>query len=350
LEAIMQISAAVPTQKAKVPSLREFANWAFPHWILWSAVLAAFAINLIWIGLNSRISIQPSWASGNVTLTIAAFAIIAFRSFKSEKFDWFLHRLWCVLLYVLLSAVLTRNLQVFSHLLMTTNFPMADDMLMGWDKSLDFDWLAYSKAVTSNPTITTVLFFAYNQITFTGLAAVAIVLIAINNRVRAIEIVYLVVATAFACIISSAPFPALATMQLLGDQDLLGRLNIGTGVLHVDHLMALRGNGAILMSPDSMPGLISFPSFHTCMAIIIGWCSRGTRLTTALGSAAAIAILIGTPIFGGHYLVDVLSGAAITFAAIWLWRAKIERHVSPYLMGTTEKSFPLPKWLRRFAD
>ena len=335
------------TSRAKIPSLQNLASWAFPHWILWSAVLAIFGVNAVWIGLDSRISIEPSWASGNIILTIIAFALVAFRFFKPAKFDWFLHRLWCVLLYVLLSAVLTRNLQVFSHLLMSTNFPMADDMLMVWDRALGFDWLAYAKFVTASPPITSILFFAYNQLTFSGLALVAVVLIAINNRVRAIEIVYLAVATAIGCIVLSAPFPALATMHLLGDQELLGRLNIGTGVLHVEQLLAMRGNGTILMSPDNMQGLISFPSYHTCMALIIGWCSRGHWTTATLGGLIALAILIGTPIFGGHYLVDVLAGAAITACAIWFWRNKIEGRVTPYLADSDEYSLSLPKWIRR---
>jgi PAP2 superfamily len=318
-------------------------NWAFPHWILWATVLAVFAITASWLGLNQRISIELMWIYGNLVLSAVGFALISFRAFRPQIFDWFLHRLWCVLLYVLLSAVLMRNLQVLSHLIMSTNLPMADDMLMFWDRSLGFDWLAYSKFSTSNATVTSLLFFAYNQLTFSGLAFVAASLVVLNLRQRSIEAIYLVVVTALICITSAAFFPAKATMALLGDAELLSRLQIGTGVLHVEQLMALRGNGPIFMTPDNMQGLVSFPSFHTCMALIIAWCSRGRWYTHFIGLAVGAAIIIGTPIFGGHYLVDVLGGAFIFALALAIWRVRIEKNVG------AATSLPLPKWLAKLS-
>ncbi len=344
----MQLTAAQSTLRTF--NLAEFKQWAFPHWLLWSAVLALFAVNSLWLGLSARISIEPNWMTGNAILTVAAFAIISFRMLKPDKFDWFLHRLWSILLYVLLSALLMRNLQVLNHLTMSTNMPMADDRLMAWDVALGFDWLAYSKWLTASPLVTEILFFAYNQITFSGLAALAVTLIILNDRRRALEIIYLVVVTAIVCIVMATAFPAKATMALLGDQELLTRLQIGTGVLHVDQLLALRGNGPVLLRPDDMQGLVSFPSFHTCMALIIAWCSRGWWYSTVIGIAIGAAIIAGTPIFGGHYLVDVLGGMAVTAGAIYVWRTKIERHISNHIADTQPNSFPLPKALKRILN
>lgn len=346
----MPALSIVATKPIYVRTLAEFKQWAFPHWILWSAVLALFAVNSLWLGLSTRISIEPNWMTGNAILTVAAFAIITFRMSKPEKFDWFLHRLWSILLYVLLSALLMRNLQVLNHLTMSINLPMADDRLMAWDVALGFDWLAYSKWLTASPLLNEILFFAYNQITFSGLAALAVILIVLNDRRRELEIIYLVVVTAIVCITMATAFPAKATMALLGDQELLARLQIGTGVLHVDQLLALRGNGPVFLRPDDMQGLVSFPSFHTCMALIIAWCSRGRWYTIAIGTVIGAAIVAGTPIFGGHYLVDVLGGMAVTAGAIWVWRAKIEQNISNYMANTQADSFPLPKALKRMLN
>ncbi len=341
----MQSAIALPARKPF--SLNDLKQWAFPHWTLWCAVLTLFAANGVWLDLSTRISIEPRWMTGNTILIVVAFASIVFRIFKPEKFDWFLHRLWSVLLYVLLSALLMRNLQVLNHLTMSTNLPMADDRLMEWDVALGFDWLAYSKWLTASPLITQILFFAYNQITFTGLAALAVMLIILNDRKRAFEIIYLVVVTAIVCIVVATVFPAKATMALLGDQELLSRLQIGTGVLHVEQLMALRGNGPIFMMPEDMQGLVSFPSFHTCMALIIAWCSRGRWYTATIGTVIGAAIIAGTPIFGGHYLVDILGGMAITAAAIWVWHNNIHQHISVHMANTHATSFPLPNRVKR---
>lgn len=331
-------------------TINEFKQWAYPHWILWCAVLTLFAANSLWLGLSTRISIEPNWMTGNIILAIVAFVIIVFRMFKPEKFDWFLHRLWSVLLYVLLSALLMRNLQVFNHLTMSTNLPMADDRLMAWDLALGFDWLAYSKMLTASPLVTKILFFAYNELTYSGLTALAVALIVSNNRKRALEIIYLVVVTAIICILVAMEFPAQATMALLADQELLSRFQIGTGVLHVEQLMQLRGDASIFMKSDDMQGLISFPSFHTCMALIIAWCSRGRWYSALIGTSIAAAIIVGTPIFGGHYLVDVLGGVVVTALSILLWRNKIEPRVANHMDGISGNSFPLPKWLNRFQN
>jgi PAP2 superfamily len=342
----MQSTLALPANKSF--TLNDFKQWAFPHWILWCAVLVLFAVNSAWLGLSTRISIESAWMTGNAILTVAAFVIITFRMFKPEKFDWFLHRLWSVLLYVLLSALLMRNLQVLNHLTMSTNLPMADDRLMAWDVALGFDWLAYSKMLTARPFLTQLLFFAYNQLTFSGLAALAVALILSNNRKRALEIIYLVVVTAIVCIVVAAGFPAKATMALLADQELLSRLQIGTGVLHVEQLMQLRGHDPIVMIPNDMQGLVSFPSFHTCMALIIAWCSRGYIFTALIGGLIGTAIILGTPIFGGHYLVDVLGGVAVTISALAIWRFKIEPFVAKHIANTNELSFSLPQWFNSF--
>jgi membrane-associated phospholipid phosphatase len=343
----MQARSLVTSSPGRFGTLADFKNWAFPHWVLWVAVLATFAVTATWLGLSARISIAPMWVVGNLVLSFGGILLIIFRAMRPQIFDWFLHRLWCVLLCTLISAVLMRNLQVLSHLIMSTNLPMADDTLMAWDKGLGFDWLAYSKFITSSPAVTSALFFAYNQLTFGGLAAVAAVIIALNMRRRSIEIIYLVVVTALICITTAAYFPARATMALLGDAELLSRLQIGTGVLHVEQLMALRGDGLIFMTPDNMQGLVSFPSFHTCMALIIAWCCRGHWLTSIVGIIVGAAIIAGTPIFGGHYLVDVLGGAAVFALALIAWRNWIEPQLQPRIANTTATSFPLPNWLAK---
>ncbi len=346
----MPAPSIIATNAVNFRSINDFKQWVYPHWILWCVVLALFGANSLWLGLSTRISIERAWMTGNFILTVVAFVIIVFRMFKPEKFDWFLHRLWSVLLYVLLSALLMRNLQVLNHLTMSTNLHMADDRLMAWDLALGFDWLAYSKALTASPLVTKILFFAYNELTYSGLTVLAVVLILMNNRRRALEIIYLVVVTAIICILVAMAFPAKATMALLADQELLSRFQIGTGVLHVEQLMQLRGDGSIFMKSDDMQGLISFPSFHTCMALIIAWCARGRWYSAFTGAVIAAAIIAGTPIFGGHYLVDVLGGMVVTALSVLLWRCKIEPHVATQIVGTSNNSFALPKWFSQFHN
>jgi hypothetical protein len=323
-------------------SMKDLRDWAFPHWYLWAAVLALFILNAAWLGLNTRITMNPTWYLTNAVMVFAASCALVFRILKAASFDWFLHRMWCALMCVFLAAVLMGNLQILNHLTMTTAFPMADQFLLSWDRAIGFEWLAYAKAMTVSPLVTKTLFIAYNSLTFAGLGVVAAIWVALNNRVRVMEIIFLVVSTAIVCITIACAFPARAAMDLLADQDLLSRLNIGAGVYHIEQLMALRGNAPIFIEPANLEGLATFPSFHTCLGLLIIWGSRGHWLTGTLGALTGMTIIAATPIFGGHYLVDVICGSFVTGLAIALWHFKIRPNVANHIPASTPGAYDFP--------
>ncbi len=328
-----------------MPSLRQIKDLAFPHVSLWMTVLALFVVNALWLAADPRISIAPSWYGASFLPLVGCLALVTFRAWRMESFDWFLHRLWCLLMTVLLTAILMKNLQVSNHLLMTIPFPLADATLFSWDRALGFDWLAYAKAMTTSPFLTKLLFLAYNDMTFQGLLVVVSIAVWLDLRKRVIEIGFLLLSTAFVCIMIASAFPARAAMDLLADSELLSRLSIGSGVYHLEQLFALRGTEAIAMIPETMQGLATFPSFHTCLGLMILWCSRGHWLTGTMGGAVGLAIVAATPIYGGHYLVDVIAGGCVMLAAVLTWWRYIEPRLLTYIPGLVEKDFAFPRWL-----
>jgi len=328
-----------------MPSLRKIRGLAFPHAFLWLAVLALFLVNALWLAINPRISIAASWYGVSLLPVLLGFGMVVFRAYRSESYDWFLHRLWCLLMTLLVTAMLMKNLQVSNHLLMTIPFPLADAMLLSWDRAIGFDWLAYAKAMTEFPLLTKILFLAYNSMTIQGLIVMIAIAVWLDRRKRVIEIGFLLVATAFVCMTIASAFPARAAMDLLADPELLSRLSIGSGVYHLDQLFALRGTEAIVMQPETLEGLATFPSYHTCLGLIILWCSRGHWLTGTIGAAVGGTIVAATPIYGGHYVVDVIAGGLVMLAAILLWRRCIEPKLSPYMPGLLAEDFAFPSWL-----
>lgn len=338
-------TAATARASRSMPSLREIKDLAFPHVSLWMAVLCLFAVNALWLAANPRISIASSWYGVSLLPAVVGLGLMTFRAFRAESFDWFLHRLWCLLMTVLLTAMLMKNLQVGNHLLMTIPFPLADATLFSWDRAVGFDWLAYAKAMTTSPFFTKVLFVAYNDMTFQGLVVVASIAVWLDMRKRVIEIGFLMVSTAFVCMTVASAFPARAAMDMLADTELLSRLSIGSGVYHLEQLFALRGTEAIVMKPETMEGLATFPSYHTCLGLIVLWCSRGHWLTGTIGAAVGGAIVAATPIYGGHYLVDLIAGAFVMLASILIWRRYIQPKLSPRMPGLAAEDFAFPNWL-----
>lgn len=82
---------------------------------------------------------------------------------------------------------------------------------------------------------------------------------------------------------------------------------------------AVRSGEPMVFGTFPLMGLVTFPSYHTCMGLIIIWCSRGHPLTLAAGGVAGLGVIAVTPVFGGHYFVDLLGGAAVMLVLVLLW-------------------------------
>jgi membrane-associated phospholipid phosphatase len=82
----------------------------------------------------------------------------------------------------------------------------------------------------------------------------------------------------------------------------------------------LRGELPPTLLLSDLPGLTTFPSFHTAMGLIVIWCARGSRLLFAPMLALNALMIASTPVFGSHYFIDILAGAALAAAAVLLLR------------------------------
>jgi membrane-associated phospholipid phosphatase len=67
---------------------------------------------------------------------------------------------------------------------------------------------------------------------------------------------------------------------------------------------------------SGMTGVVSFPSFHTAMALAYCWAFRKTGIVGGAIIALNIVMLCAVPFFGGHYLVDMIAGAAAMLIAL----------------------------------
>ncbi|MEI7609953.1 MAG: phosphatase PAP2 family protein, partial [Rhodospirillaceae bacterium] len=63
-------------------------------------------------------------------------------------------------------------------------------------------------------------------------------------------------------------------------------------------------------------GIVTFPSFHSALAVLLVWAARGLGRMIIPVAALNAVVLAVTPIYGGHYFVDVIAGITITLC--WL--------------------------------
>lgn len=211
---------------------------------------------------------------------------------------------------------------VLAYALASRGTPLWDGILAAADRSLGFDWPILFRLADSLPPLLWVGGAAYHSLTVQ--MVVCIVVLSATGRVDALRMaVAAAVAGGFATIAISGLVPAAGNLFDPGDyrhlwpsiawmeRDLIAGLRDGTGrVLDLSFLM----------------GIVSFPSFHATLPVILAWSQRDVRVMRIAAPAWGMVTILATPLFGGHYAVDVLAGLALAVPAIaiapWLTRGR----------------------------
>src|SRR5262249_8984193 len=137
------------------------------------------------------------------------------------------------------------------------------------------------------------------------------------------------VGTLTTCALISAFLPAIgAFVHYALDRDLLERLPQGAGVYYVKQFVAFRFEGQRIINLQEFEGVVNFPSFHCCMALLTAYAYRGlARIRVFVYAFSGLVIVSCVPI-GGHYLSDIVAGAAVwgAFVAITRLRPRMAPH------------------------
>jgi membrane-associated phospholipid phosphatase len=177
-------------------------------------------------------------------------------------------------------------------------FPMMDDVLSAADRWLHFDWAAWTAWGRAHHWIWRTQVIAYDAMH----PELALLVLYLGLRERATPLIVSLFVGGVLAIVISWFVPAVGHLP---------------DAPHVPVLLALRTG----ILPDGVPqGLISFPSYHTTVAILLTAALSRERLLFPVACVLNGVMVISTLSMGGHYLVDVLAGIAVAAAAIYLGR------------------------------
>ncbi len=84
-----------------------------------------------------------------------------------------------------------------------------------------------------------------------------------------------------------------------------------------------------VVSSTLVAGLVSFPSYHAAAALIYGWAAWPLPGIRWFFVVLNLGMAISAIICGGHYLVDILGGAAVGTASVWLACMLSKRGLAP---------------------
>ncbi|WP_210213107.1 phosphatase PAP2 family protein [Mesorhizobium sp. M1E.F.Ca.ET.063.01.1.1] len=204
---------------------------------------------------------------------------------------------------------------VLMHLASATGRPLADPMLASIDERIGFDWLWFL-SVTNNKLIAPVLIVAYHalgpQVPFVILLNMArnrtdkmlefIALLAVSSVFSEVMLVFLPAGGAYAYLKPAA--------------EQFNHFTAHAGMWHYETLMALRSGEPFDLIMTKSKGMVTFPSYHTALGIMIIYALRDCRWLMWPISGLNALMIIATLPEGGHHLIDVIAGAMVGVASI----------------------------------
>jgi len=260
------------------------------------------AVDLGW-GLEGHWSITER---GAVIAFFVALALLSPLLFERYRHDEKIRiTLVCSSLFILFSLTAS----FFGYLLVSTNAPLIDNTLATWDHVLGFDWPKVYLWTKQRPHLDYALTLAYSSV-FPQISTVIIYLSFTKRREQLAEFNATLILSYLITSVVSVYFPAA------------GPAKFYQGVVHADvsplsHFEPLRDGTLRVFDVQTAQGLVSIPSFHTIMAILLTYAMRRTRIFQIF-IILNIAVIVSTPTQGEHYLVDLIAGAITVITAIAL--------------------------------
>jgi membrane-associated phospholipid phosphatase len=206
------------------------------------------------------------------------------------------------------------SLACLSYLGPITDLPLRDTDMIWLDRRLGFDWMQIMHQFDNRQFLLTIMNEAYA--TFTAqLIGTVLVLIAFR-RTRELDRFFVTfVCASMLAELASVLVPTLGPMLTLAKNDSFLHLNTfgrATGQI----VLALRDGSLRIVDLKAIDGIISFPSLHAAVAVIVPYTLRWNKPLFWPILALDCVMLASAIPSGNHYLSDVLGGIVVAVLAI----------------------------------
>ncbi len=272
--------------------------------------LAIAAIPAPWLGV--RWSLAGS-ASAALSLAVLLGASLRLRALgRPTAVGTFSEAFGIVLLGGLAAAAV-------AMVALRSGAPMADEWLKSADSMFGLSaqamvaWLARF-GVSLEP-----LHVIYHS-SFPQIALSVLLLSVVGRRLEVWRLSFLFLATLLSCAVISFAIPAYGSF-IDAAPSTIAALPPGAGTFAFGSVERLQSADVVVLGLYDLGGVITFPSFHTIMALLAiqaWWWNRALRLPV-LGWNCMV--IFSTLPMGGHYFVDLVAGGLL-----WMgWSALTDR-------------------------
>ena len=273
--------------------------------ITWS-LLAAMLVACLLFAWGKGFSIDPVRA---ILPTAGLYGLIVARAIGRQRRQprgeaaaaAFLH----MTLFTILGVVLAYTIAAHPA-------PLWDARLAAADRALGLRWPAILATLDRWPSLILLLGVAYHSLSVQ--MVVAILALSKAGRLHTLRVtVAAAVLSGFVTILVSAVMPAMGN---LFDPAPYTNLWPSIAWLERDLIAGLRDGSDRVLDLSALMGIVSFPSYHATLAALFIWCARDLPRLRLTLTVWAVLTIVATPVFGGHYAVEVIAGLLLAPPAI----------------------------------
>lgn len=272
-------------------------------------------IQIVWRG------VEINWVSYGALSLIFAGCFFAGQVYRTSGRS---PRIGLALICTGLFPAFSASMVMFNYLLMPTQAPAIDHTLIWVDSLLGYHWPDVIAWAAANPVLNDIFRYAY--MTTIPQIAVLIIVLGMSGRAHQLHVMMVsITITSILAIVFWGFFPshgAKSIFTLSAEVEALASPIVDTA--YGRDLLRMAAEGPGLISPDSVKGLIAFPSYHAVLAFTAVYAMRGVKGLFWVYLVINALILPATPLHGGHHLVDVPAG----FVLFVLGTVAAERLVS----------------------
>jgi hypothetical protein len=290
-----------------------------PYLLGWGVVAAIVAGDLLWLRMGGY-AVQRAGVVAALKLigTCLGFAVLLAGVARIARYQELARRFRYgevaeALFATALLAAFMASTGVLSYLCVTLNPPLVDDALIRADAWLGFDWPRAFAWVQARPGMRRALALAYDSAKW-QLIVIPFLLGVLRDRGNLRAFVWLFMSSGLLVLLVSTPWPAASAFVHFG-------VTAPDTAETVTDFARLRAGTLKDIDLLTLQGLVSMPSFHTALGVIFAYALRRVPVVSVVALALNVLMIASTPTQGGHYLVDVMSGAVVAALAIGMVRS-----------------------------
>jgi hypothetical protein len=279
------------------------------NWFLIAAIYVSFGVAL----LLTDFQVKPKGYL-IVFAIAAAYGIFGYTNMISPQRRH--PRVFALLTALSQMMLVISGMASLTYIATAANLPLQDARLLAFDRALGFDFRAYLDFTNDRLWFIYFLVLGYRFI-FWPIWVIVVALPLLAHYSRVAEFICAFALALIASTIVSTLIPAIGVYGAMGLVPSDHPNIVPQGYYDTLHDAPLLRDGTLrTLDLFALNGVLTFPSFHAASAVLYAWGLWPMRWLRPLNLLGNGAMLLATPIGGGHFLVDVLAGIAIAIASI----------------------------------